>query len=449
MNDTIAAIATKGIGAISIIRVSGSESINIVNKIFDRDITNAQSHTILYGHIIDNNEIIDEVLLSIMRAPKTYTTEDVVEINSHGGYATTTAILELLLTNGCRLAQPGEFTERAFINGRIDLLEAESVMDLINSKTKKESSLALNQLQGKVSNIIDELRNELLDIDSNINVNIDYPEYEDIKVYEVEDVKPKIISIEEKLNKILKESENGKLIKDGINTAIIGKPNVGKSSLLNCLLEEDKAIVTDIAGTTRDIVEGEIILDGIKLNIIDTAGIRKTEDLVEKIGVKKSLELIDKSDLILYMLNNNEELDKEELEILEKVKEKNYLLIINKIDLKQNLNLSKFDKNKIVFISALNNKGIDELKEKIANMFNINELEDKDLTYLSSARSISLIKQTLLSLEDVKKGIEDNLPIDMIEIDIKNMIDLLGQITGKTYQKDLLDKLFSNFCLGK
>ena len=449
MNDTIAAIATKGIGAISIIRVSGNESIDIVNKIFDRDLTNKPSHTITYGHIIDNNEVVDEVLVSIMRAPKTYTTEDVVEINSHGGYATTKAVLELLLVNGCRLANPGEFTERAFMNGRIDLLEAESVMDLINSKTKKDSSLALNQLQGKVSNIIDELRNELLDIDSNINVNIDYPEYEDIKVYEVEDLKPKIISIEEKLNKILKESENGKLIKDGINTAIIGKPNVGKSSLLNCLLEEDKAIVTDIAGTTRDIVEGEIILDGIKLNIIDTAGIRKTEDVVEKIGVKKSLELIDKSDLILYMLNNNEKLDKEELEILEKVKEKNYLIIINKIDLTQKIDLSNFDKNKIVYISALNNKGIDELKEKITDMFKINEIENKDLTYLSSARSISLVKQTLLSLEDVKKGIEDNLPIDMIEIDIKNMIDLLGQITGKTYQNDLLDKLFSNFCLGK
>ncbi len=450
MNDTICAIATSsGVGAISIIRVSGKESIDIVNKIFDKDLSTKESHTITYGHIINNNEVIDEVLVTIMKSPRSFTTEDVVEINAHGGYATTKEILEVLLTNGCRLANPGEFTERAFMNGRIDLLEAESVMDLINSKTKKESSLALNQLQGKVSSKIDELRNELLDIDSNINVNIDYPEYEDIKVYEVEDLKPRIIKLEEQIDKIIKESNDGKIIKDGISTAIIGKPNVGKSSLLNCLLEEEKAIVTDIAGTTRDIVEGEIILDGIKLNMIDTAGIRDTNDVVESIGVKKSLETIEKADLILYMLNNNEEVTNEDLEILDKLNGKNYLILINKIDLDKKINLSNFDYDKIIYISAKENKGIEELKNKIVNMFNINEMETKDLTYLSSARSISLIKQAKESLNDIKKGIEDNLPIDMIEIDIKNMIDLLGQITGKTYQDDLLDKLFSNFCLGK
>ena len=449
MNDTIAAIATSGIGAISIIRVSGNESINIVNKVFDKDLLNKQSHTITYGHIIDNNEVIDEVLITIMKGPKSFTTEDVVEINTHGGYATTKQVLELLLTKGCRLANPGEFTERAFMNGRIDLLEAESVMDLINSKTKMESQLALNQLQGKVSNKIDNLRNQLLDIDSNINVNIDYPEYEDIKVYEIEDLKPRIIKIEEEINKILEESNDGKIIKNGINTAIIGKPNVGKSSLLNLLLEEEKAIVTDIAGTTRDIVEGEIILGGIKLNIIDTAGIRKTEDIVESIGVKKSLETIEKADLVLYMLNNNEKLTKEDEEILNKLKNKNYLVVVNKIDLHQEIDLNNLNKEKIIFISAKENKGIEELKNKIIDIFNINKIEQKDLTYISSARSIALLKQSKEALEDIKKGIEDNLPIDMIEIDIKNMIDLLGQITGKTYQDDLLDKLFSNFCLGK
>ncbi len=450
MNDTIAAIATSsGVGAISIIRVSGNDSIKIVNSIFDRDLLDKESHTITYGHIIDNNEIIDEVLVTIMKNPKSFTTEDVVEINAHGGYSTTKQVLELLLTKGCRLANPGEFTERAFMNGRIDLLEAESVMDLINSKTKLESKLALNQLQGKVSNKIDNLRNQLLDIDSNINVNIDYPEYEDIKVYEIEDLKPKIESIEEEINKILKESNDGKIIKNGINTAIIGKPNVGKSSLLNLLLQEEKAIVTDIAGTTRDIVEGEIILDGIKLNIIDTAGIRKTDDIVESIGVKKSLETIDKADLVLYMLNNNEKLINEDIELLEKIKDKNYLIIINKIDLEQKIDLSNIDKDKIVFISAKNETGIEDLKTKIVNIFNINEIEQKDLTYLSSARSIALLKQAIEALKDIKEGIKNNLPIDMIEIDIKNMIDLLGQITGKTYQNDLLDKLFSNFCLGK
>lgn len=450
MNDTIAAIATSsGVGAISIIRVSGNDSIKIVNSIFDRDLLEKESHTITYGHIIDNNEIIDEVLVTIMKNPRSFTTEDVVEINAHGGYSTTKQVLELLLTKGCRLANPGEFTERAFMNGRIDLLEAESVMDLINSKTKLESKLALNQLQGKVSNKIDNLRNQLLDIDSNINVNIDYPEYEDIKVYEIEDLKPKIESIEEEINKILKESNDGKIIKNGINTAIIGKPNVGKSSLLNLLLEEEKAIVTDIAGTTRDIVEGEIILDGIKLNIIDTAGIRKTDDIVESIGVKKSLETIDKADLVLYMLNNNDELTIEDIELLKKIENKNYLIIVNKIDLEQKIDLSNINKDKIVFISAKNETGIEDLKTKIVNIFNINEIEQKDLTYLSSARSIALLKQAIESLKDIKEGIKNNLPIDMIEIDIKNMIDLLGQITGKTYQNDLLDKLFGNFCLGK
>lgn len=450
MNDTIAAIATSsGVGAISIIRVSGNDSISIVNKIFDKNLLNKDSHTITYGHIINNNEIVDEVLITIMKGPKSFTVEDVVEINAHGGYATTKQILELLLTKGCRLANPGEFTQRAFLNGRIDLLEAESVMDLINSKTQLESKLALNQLQGKVSNKIDLLRDELLDIDSNINVNIDYPEYEDIKVYEINDLKPKIIKLEEEINKIIKESNDGKIIKNGINTAIIGKPNVGKSSLLNILLEEEKAIVTDIAGTTRDIVEGEIILDGIKLNIIDTAGIRKTNDIVESIGVKKSLETIEKADLILYMLNNNDELTKEDKELLKKIENKNYLIIINKIDLNRKIDLSSIKKEKIVFISAKENKGIDELKQKIIDIFNIDKIEQKDLTYLSSARSIALLSQAKQALNDIKRGIDNNIPIDMIEIDIKNMIDLLGQITGKVYQNDLLDKLFSNFCLGK
>ena len=450
MNDTICAIATSsGVGAISIIRVSGNDSIAIVNSIFDKDLLKKETHTINYGHIIDNDNIIDEVLVTIMKAPKSFTTEDVVEINAHGGYATTKLILELLLTKGCRLANPGEFSERAFINGRIDLIEAESIMDIINAKTKTESKLALNQLQGKVSKKINDLRDQLLDIDSNINVNIDYPEYEDIKVLEVEDIKPKILKIEQEINQILKESNDGKIIKDGIKTAIIGKPNVGKSSLLNCLLEEEKAIVTDIAGTTRDIIEGTIIIDGIKLNIIDTAGIRQTNDIVESIGVKKSYEILENADLVLFLLNNNEPITKEEEKILNQLENKNYLIVINKNDLENKLNIEKLNKDRIVNISAKNNIGIEILKEKIKYLFNINELEQKDLTYLSSARSIALLKNTINSLNDIKNAIEQNLPIDMIEIDIKNMIDLLGQIIGKTYQNDLLDKLFSNFCLGK
>lgn len=450
MNDTIAAIATSsGVGAISIIRVSGNDSINIVNKIFDKDLLNKESHTITYGHIINNEEIIDEVLVTIMKGPKSFTTEDIVEINAHGGYATTNEILKLLLLNGCRLANKGEFTQRAFINGRIDLVEAESVMDIINSKTKKESTLALNQLTGKVSKKINDLRNKLLDIDANINVNIDFPEYQDIKVYETMDLKNQINDIEEELRKILKESNNCKIIKEGITTAIIGKPNVGKSSLLNSLIEEEKAIVTEIAGTTRDIVEGNILIDGVSLNIIDTAGIRKTEDIVESIGVKKSLEYIEKADLILFVLNNNEEITKEELDILNEIKNKKYLLIINKIDLENKLNIDLLDKNKIVYISVKEEKGIDELKEKISNLFKLNDIKPEDLTYLSSARAISLVEEATIRISDIKKGIEDDVPIDMVEIDIKYIIDLLGQVIGKNYQDDLLDTLFSNFCLGK
>ena len=288
MNDTICAIATsQGVGAIAIIRVSGEDSIKIVNKIFKgKDLEKVQSHTINYGHIIDNDKIIDEVLVSVMKAPKTYTTEDTVEINTHGGISPTNRVLELLLENGCRLAEPGEFTKRAFLNGRIDLLEAEAVMDMINSKTETQRQMASNQLNGKVSNLINDLRSDMAQIISNINVNIDYPEYDDVDIMTNEILLPKINNLKTKIEKILQESKNGKIIKEGINTSIIGRPNVGKSSLLNALLNEDKAIVTDIAGTTRDIVEGQINLNGILLNIIDTAGIRKTDDKIENLFVE-------------------------------------------------------------------------------------------------------------------------------------------------------------------
>ena len=346
MNDTIAAISTTmGVGAISIIRVSGKDSINIVNKIFKgKDLTNVDSHTITYGHIIDNENIIDEVLVSIMKAPRTFTREDVVEINTHGGIAITNKVLELLLLNGCRLAEPGEFTKRAFLNGRIDLIEAEGVMDLINSKTEKSRKLAINQVNGEVSRLIKELRQKVIEILANIEVNIDYPEYEDIEEMTNSMILSNIDSIEKEIKNILKHSEDSKLIKDGIKTIIIGSPNVGKSSILNRLLNEEKAIVTDIAGTTRDIVEGNVIIDGIVLNMIDTAGIRETDDVVESIGVKKSLDLINEADLILYVLNNNKELTNEEKEILNKIKDKNNIVIVNKIDLENKLNLNEVPK---------------------------------------------------------------------------------------------------------
>ena len=316
MNDTICAISTAlGVGAISIIRVSGDNAIKIVNEIFDKDLTKVNSHTINYGHIIYENTIVDEVMVSVMKAPKTYTKEDIIEINSHGGISTTNKVLELLLLKGARLAEPGEFTKRAFLNGRLDLIEAESVMDLINSKTDYSRKLALNGIEGNISKLIHEIINKLLDINSNIEVNIDYPEYEDIEVITKDKIKEVSNFINKKLEVLLKESENGKLIKEGIDTIILGRPNVGKSSILNSLIDEDKAIVTSIAGTTRDIVEGNIRINGILLNIIDTAGIRKTDDIVEKIGVEKSLSLIEKSDLIILVFNNNEPLNQEEKEL--------------------------------------------------------------------------------------------------------------------------------------
>ncbi len=450
MNDTIAAISTATGGSISIIRVSGTDSIKIVNKIFKgKDLLNVNSHTINYGYIVENNKIIDEVLVSVMKEPNTYTKENVVEINSHGSIASVSKILELLLENGCRLAEPGEFTKRAFLNGRIDLLEAESVMDVINSKTEKSLSLAVRQLTGSATKLISELREEILTLLASIEVKIDYPEYEDIEDVTHNELLENINTIEIKMKKILEESKNVKIIKDGINTSIIGKPNVGKSSILNKLIDEEKAIVTSIEGTTRDIVEGNINIDGIALNLVDTAGIRKTDDIVENIGVQKSLDQIEKSDLILFVLDNNRCLEKSDEEILKKLKNKNYLILINKTDLSRNLEIEKLDPKKIIYISALNNEGFNELKSKIKEMFSINQIEKSDLTYLTSSRSIALLKKAYSILPSIKDGIKNNLPIDMIEIDIKEMWNILGQIIGETYEDELINKLFSQFCLGK
>ena len=451
MNDTIAAISTAlGVGAISIIRVSGDEAIDIVNKITkNKKLSTALTHTIHYDFIVDEDKIIDEVLISVMLAPKTFTKEDVVEINCHGGIATTNKVLELLLTNGCRLAEPGEFTKRAFLNGRIDLIEAEGIMDLINSKTETARNLAINQVSGKTSNLIKDLRQQIIEILANIEVNIDYPEYEDIEEMTNDMLHDRLINIETKIKEILNKSENGKIVKEGINVALIGRPNVGKSSLLNCLLETEKAIVTDIAGTTRDCVEGTISIDGIILNIIDTAGIRATNDLVESIGVNKSIDLIEKADLVILLLNNNEKLTNEDLELLEKIKTKNYLIVINKNDLESHINIEKLDKDKIIYISALTNFGIDDLKAKIKQIFNFEQITTSDLTYLTNARSLSLLRQALNSLIDIKKGLENNLPIDILEIDLKHIWELLGSIIGETYEDELIDQLFSQFCLGK
>jgi len=447
MEDTIAAISSAlGVGAISIIRISGEKSIEIINKIFDKNLTNANSHTIHYGHIIDNKEIIDEVLVSIMKAPKTFTKEDIIEINCHGGINTTNKVLELVLSNGARLAEPGEFTKRAFLNGRIDLTQADGIMNLIEAKTDISRKISINQLNGQVSNVIKNLRTELVDIISNIEVNIDYPEYEDIEVITNEKIYPQVLSIKENLELIIKKSEDGKIIKDGINIGIIGKPNVGKSSLLNTLLEEDKAIVTDIEGTTRDIIEGKIIINGIVCNIIDTAGIRETDNIVEQIGVNKSLNIIDSSDLIIMILNNNEKITEEELELLSKIKNKNHIVVINKIDLENNLNI---DIENPIKISVKNNIGIEEIKNRITEIFNLDKISTTDMSYLSNARSISLLKTSLNKINECLDNINNNTPIDIIELDLKECWSTLGEIIGETYTDELIDEIFSRFCLGK
>lgn len=447
MNDTIVAISTAlGEGAISIIRVSGDDAIKIVNGIFKgKDLSKVDSHTINYGHIIYKDEIIDEVLVSVMRSPKTYTKEDVIEINTHGSIAVVNKIMEILLLSGCRLAEPGEFTKRAFLNGRIDLTEAEGVMDLINSETELTRKMAVNELSGKVSKLITDLREKIVALISNIEVNIDYPEYEDIEVVTIDRIKKEVKEMKEELTKILKLSEDGKILKDGIKTVILGKPNVGKSSLLNALLEENKAIVTDVKGTTRDIVEGSIIVGGVKLNLIDTAGVRKSSDVVEKIGIEKSLSLIDEAELILLVLDSSEELTEEDKFLLDKTKDKKRIVIMNKDDLENN---NKYNED-VIRISAKTNQGIDSVKDKIKELFNANAFLNKNLTYFTNVRQITLLKQAIASLNDAYQGVLNNSEIDMIEIDLKLAWERLGDIIGANYTEELIDNLFSRFCLGK
>ena len=450
MTDTIAAIATAvGTSAVNIIKISGPSAISIVNKIFTKDLTKLSSNTINYGYIKNNGETIDEVLVSIFRNPNSSTGEDVIEINSHGGIAVTNKILEILLTNGCRLAEPGEYLKRAFLNGKKDLLEAESISDLINAKTESFRKMSTKGLTGELSSLVKKLREKLLNIIANIEVNIDYPEYEDAIVYTNELLEKSIIEIKEELQKIVNESEKGSLIKNGLNVGIIGKPNVGKSSLLNKLINEDKAIVTDIEGTTRDIVEGTFILNGININLIDTAGIRETDNIVEKIGVEKSQNIIEKSNMVLALFDGSREFDKEDKEILNVIKGKKAIILINKVDLPQKLDKSEIKDFETIEISVKDNKGVNSLIEKIKKLFNLNEIETGDFTYLSNARQISIIKEALALSEEIKSQNEKNTPVDLIQIDIQKLWEKLGELTGDTYKDELLDEIFSKFCLGK
>lgn len=452
MEDTIVAISTAcGVGAISIIRLSGSKALEVASKIFKgKDLKKVASHTINHGYIIDKNRnIIDEVLVSVMLAPKTYTMEDIVEINTHGGIASTNKVLELCLVNGARLAQPGEFTKRAFLNGRIDLTEAEAIEDVINSSTDKSLILSMNQLTGSLKNLITETRKDIMGLIANIEVNIDYPEYEDAEDITLKRLKEKLLPIKSKLEELLKNSNDAKIIKDGINICMIGRPNVGKSSLLNAFLEEDKAIVTDIAGTTRDIVEGETIINGIKINFLDTAGIRETANVVEKIGVDKSKKIINTADLIILVLNNNEKLTPDDLELLDLIKDKNYIIFVNKNDLPANIDLPIGKYTNVVYGNTLTTAGIKELKEMITTIFNLEKINTNDPTYITNARHKALIEVALNYLNSALENIDNGYSVDMLEIDIRACWDTLGEIIGATYKDELLDELFSNFCLGK
>ena len=455
--DTIAAISTPpGEGAISIVRMSGEEAVSIAQKVFSgKDLTQAKSHTINYGHIVDpkTHEEIDEVMVSLMLAPKTFTREDVVEINCHGGIVATNRILQLLLVNGARLAEPGEFTKRAFLHGRIDLTQAESVMDLIRAKTDRSMKIALNQLDGNLSHLIDSLRKDILDVLAQVEVNIDYPEYDDVEEMTTKLLREKAIEIKQRIEQLLKTASQGKIMREGLATALVGRPNVGKSSLLNHLLHEDKAIVTDVAGTTRDVIEEYVNVSGVPLKLIDTAGIRETDDKVEKIGVERSKKAIEQSDLVLLVLNAAESLTKEDLELIRLTNDKKRIIILNKTDLEEKLDrkeLAKISENAPVYAtSILKNEGVEALEEAISKLF-FNGIENSQSTVMvTNVRHIALLKKAQNSLDSVLEGISSGMPVDLVQIDMTEAWNLLGEITGESYEDELLDQLFSQFCLGK
>lgn len=457
--DTIAAISTPpGEGAISIVRLSGDQAVQLADKVYqsgNKRLSEVPSHTIHYGHIVDpkSNQLVDEVMVSVMRAPKTFTREDVVEINCHGGIVVVNQILQLLLREGARLAEPGEFTKRAFLNGRVDLSQAEAVMDLIRAKTDKAMGLALNQLDGNLSALIRSLRQEILETLAQVEVNIDYPEYDDVEELTTKLLLEKAQMIQQRIQALLATSKQGKVLREGLSTAIIGRPNVGKSSLLNHLLREEKAIVTDIAGTTRDVIEEYVNVRGVPLKLIDTAGIRETEDVVERIGVERSRKALAEADLILLVLNQSEPLTAEDEQLLEVTSGLKRIILLNKTDLPAQLEQEKLKKlieNEPVFsISVAKNDGLDRLESAISDLFFSGETGERDATYVSNTRHIALLEKASLSLEEVIAGIDSGMPVDLVQIDMTRCWDYLGEVVGDSVQDELITQLFSQFCLGK
>ncbi len=456
--DTITSISTPmGEGAIGIVRLSGPQAVEIADKLYKGKhlLNDVPSHTINYGHIIDpeSKEVVEEVMVSVLRAPKTFTREDIIEINCHGGILTINRVLELTMTYGARMAEPGEFTKRAFLNGRIDLSQAEAVMDFIRSKTDRASKVAMNQIEGRLSDLIKKQRQSILEILAQVEVNIDYPEYDDVEDATTEFLLEQSKEIKQEINRLLDTGAQGKIMREGLSTVIVGKPNVGKSSMLNNLIQDNKAIVTEVAGTTRDVLEEYVNVRGVPLRLVDTAGIRETEDIVEKIGVERSRKALSQADLILFVLNNNEALTQEDYTLYEEVKNEDVIVIVNKMDLEQNIDINEvkdmIGDTPLIKTSMLKQEGIDELEIQIRDLFFGGEVQNQDMTYVSNSRHISLLKQARQTIQDAIDAAESGVPMDMVQIDLTRTWEILGEIIGETASDELIDQLFSQFCLGK
>ncbi|VTS42986.1 tRNA modification GTPase TrmE [Staphylococcus pseudintermedius] len=456
--DTITSISTPmGEGAIGIVRLSGHDAVEIADKLYKGKhlLKDVPTHTINYGHIIDpeTEEVVEEVMVSVLRAPRTFTREDIVEINCHGGILTINRILELTMTYGARMAEPGEYTKRAFLNGRIDLSQAEAVMDFIRSKTDRASKVAMNQIEGRLSDLIKRQRQSILEILAQVEVNIDYPEYDDVEDATTEFLLERSQEIKQEIQKLLDTGVQGKIMREGLSTVIVGKPNVGKSSMLNNLIQDNKAIVTEVAGTTRDVLEEYVNVRGVPLRLVDTAGIRETEDIVERIGVERSRKALSEADLILFVLNYNEPLTEDDRKLYEVIKNEDAIVIINKTDLEQRLDLAEVETMvgdmPIIQTSMLQQQGIDELEIQIRDLFFGGEVQSQDMTYVSNSRHISLLKQAKNAIQDAIDAAEMGVPMDMVQIDLTRTWEILGEIIGESASEELIDQLFSQFCLGK